>query len=248
LSFDVTNGSVVGSVNDTGLKVAFYEVADVISGTWTPGTLIKEVTLQPGGMPAADQVFRFDITGGDVFTLPQRNAGTTGYGIEISTPNSLASDGNPGLLWFTDVTATMTDYYADGRYYTESGNASTSYRDVGISLVASTEVACDPGDVNCDLDVNEIDLGIIAAHFRQNGAREDGDLTGNGFIDFDDFDQWKKNFAGAGSGAELLAGVPEPASAWLAACGAAGLLSVAGRRRRTSRTSSHFPTNCPDND
>jgi hypothetical protein len=233
ISFDVTGGSTPGA-NDTGLKLAFFEVADILASAWTPGTLIKEVTIQPGVLMANSEILRLSLTGGDVFTLPQRNAGTTGYGVEVSTPNALSSDGNPGVLWFTNQDATpgpLTDFYLDGRYYTEGG-ASTSNRDVGLSLIASSEVACDPGDVNCDTDVNEIDLGIIAAHFRQNGAREDGDLTGNGFIDFDDFDQWKKNFAGAGSGAASFAGVPEPASALLLLCGAAGLLLSAGRRPR----------------
>ena len=155
--------------------------------------------------------------------------------MEVSTPNALASDGNPGVLWFANMDATPgpeTNFYADGRYYTETGAASNAYRDVGLSLLASSEVACDPGDVNCDTVVDEVDLGIIAAHFRQNGGRELGDLSGNGFIDFDDFDQWKDNFAGAGGGAGSLVGVPEPASVMLLGCGVAGLLSVAGRRRR----------------
>ena len=236
LSFDVTGGSIVGSVNDTGLKLAFFEVDDVLSNNWTAGTLIKEITLQPGNMPVSDQVFRFDLTAGDVFTLPQRDAGTTGYGLEISTPNALSSDGNPGTLWFTAPATPSVDYYAGGRYYTETA-ASSAFRDVGLSLVASTEVACDPGDVNCDTVVDEDDLAVIAAHFRQSGAREDGDLSGNGFIDFDDFDQWKKNFPGAfpGSAAGLFGTVPEPASGLLVGCGLAGVWSMARRRPRVNR-------------
>jgi hypothetical protein len=189
-------------------------------------------------MPPADQVFRLDLTGGDVFALPQRDAGTTGYGLEISTPNSEASDGNPGLIWFTDVTATQTDFYVDGRYYTELGNASTAYRDIGISLVASDEMPCEPGDVNCVDGVDLDDLAIIAANFRTNGGRELGDLTGNGFIDFDDFDEWKQNYPDAGSASAAIAAifagvnVPEPASATLLACGLVGLASGGARRRR----------------
>lgn len=211
LSFDVTGGSTVGGAGDTGLKLAFYEVDDVLSGNWTPGTLIREVTLQPSTMPGSSQILRFDLTGGDVFSLPQRDAGTTGYGLEISTPNAFTSDGNPGVLFFTNQSD--TDFYPDGRYYVEGG-ASNSFRDVGLSLVASTEIACAPGDVNCDMVVNATDLGIIAANFRKAGGRELGDLTGNGFIDFDDFGQWKSYYTGPGLGAEhfTFLAVPEPSS------------------------------------
>jgi hypothetical protein len=138
LSFDVTGGSTVGSVNDTGLRVAFYEVDDVLASTWTPGALIKEVIVQPGTMPGSNQVFRINLTDGDVFSLLQRNAGTTGYGVEISTPNSLAADGNPGAMHFSNV-STPVDFYADGRYYTETGTASNSYRDMGLSLLSVPE-------------------------------------------------------------------------------------------------------------
>lgn len=231
LSFDVTGGSTPG-VNDTGLKFAFFEVDDV-NGAWLPGTLIKEITLQPGTVPGADQVFRLDLTGGDVFELLQRNAGTQGYGIEISTPNSLASDGNPGLLYFSNVTTPANfDFYADGRYYTETGST-TSHRDIGLSLVASTEIACDPGDVNCDMTVDAVDLGIIADHFRTNGGRELGDLSGNGFIDFDDFGLWKTNYTGPalGAGSYSFLSVPEPSSMVLLLVGAIGVLPrILGRR------------------
>ncbi len=235
-SFDVTGGSTVGSAADTGLKLAFYEVDDVLSANWTPGALIREVTILPGTMPASVQMLSISLTGGDVFTLPQRNAGTAGYGVQISTPNALASDGNPGVLWFTNV-STPVDYFADGRYYVEAG-ASNSFRDVGLSLIASAEVACDPGDVNCTGGVTLDDLAIVGAHFRQSGGRELGDLTGNGFIDFDDFQQWKQNFPGAfpgsGSLADFFGSVPEPTSAVLCFSGVIGLTSMARRRARTN--------------
>jgi hypothetical protein len=171
-------------------------------------------------------VLRFDLTGGDVFALPQRNAGTTGYGIEISTPFSNDTDGNPGTLYYTNP----QDVYLDGRQYSETGAANA--RDVGLSLVASTEVACDPGDVNCMGGVTIEDLQIIAAHFRQSVGRELGDLSGNGIVDFDDFDQWKRNYTGPGLAASEFAflSVPEPASALLLIF---GLSIIALRRNQT---------------
>lgn len=243
LSFDVTGGSTVDSAADTGLRLAFYEVDDVLSSGWMPGALIREVVLQPGNMPAANEVFRFDLTGGDVFTLPQRNSGTAGYGLEISTPNALASDGNPGTIKFTndgvnpDPDSNPSGYYAGGRYYTESGTGSTSYRDVGLSLVASTEIPADPGDVNRDMMVDGVDLGIIAANFRMSGGHDEGDLTGNGFIDFDDFGEWKTHYTGPplGASAFTFLTVPEPASLLLliAACAVLPFRTLRGPTART---------------
>ncbi len=50
--------------------------------------------------------------------------------------------------------------------------------------------------MNCTGGVTIEDLQIIAANFRKAGAREMGDLTGNGFVDFDDFGQWKQFYTG----------------------------------------------------
>lgn len=235
-SFDVTGGSTVGSTADTGIRVAFYEVDDVTASSWAPGALVKEIVLQPGNMPGSNEVFRLDLTGGDVFSLPQRNAGNTGYGVEFSTPNQNTSDGNPGTLWFTDVS--MTDFYADGRYH-PFNSTSSSTRDIGLSLVESLAPTCDPGDVDCDMDVDDVDLGIIAANFRTNAARELGDLTGNGFVDFDDFGEWKTNYTGPplGASAFTFLAVPEPASSLLLFV-AIAVLPVRRRRTPAPRTCS----------
>jgi hypothetical protein len=236
LTFDVTGGSTVGGAGDTGLKLAFFEMNDVL-GAWTPGTPVKEITIQPGVLPATNEILRITLSGGDVFSLPQRNSGALGYGREISTPNALSSDGNPGLLWFTNQDgdpSPVMDYYAGGRYYTETG-PSSAYRDVGLSLIASSEVACDPGDVNCVGGVTIDDLQIIAANFRTSGGREMGDLTGNGFIDFDDFGQWKDNYTGPGLAASEFSflSVPEPTSALLILNGVLAF-ACCSRRRRNS--------------
>jgi hypothetical protein len=229
LSQDINVAQIIFGVDienpTAGLQLKFYEVADV-SAAWNPGSLVKELTFPT--LVDSTNWLGINFTGGDVFSLPARATGTTGYGIEYADNTEIVGT----TLGQLRMTNDGMSHYAGGQYYSESAGFAT--RDTGLILVASTETPCDPGDVNCDTDVNEIDLGIIAAHFRQNGAREDGDLTGNGFIDFDDFDQWKKNFLGAGGGAGSIGGVPEPASALLVACGAAGLLSLTGQRRRSN--------------
>lgn len=79
---------------------------------------------------------------------------------------------------------------------------------------------CDDGDANCDGSIDvELDLAAIAAHFRQDVVlRSDGDLTSDGFVDFDDFDQWKRNYPGPLTGLDLsfLKAVPEPSTLLIA--------------------------------
>jgi hypothetical protein len=79
-----------------------------------------------------------------------------------------------------------------------------------------------PGDVDKDDDVDLNDFNAIRDHFQQSVTmREQGDLNGDGMVDFLDFRQWKTHFPtpnGAASGA-----VPEPSSVGLALLAAAGL-------------------------
>jgi hypothetical protein len=220
-------GGTPGGAGDTGLRIAIYQLDNTLAA-WSPGPLVSEFTVQPGGLVGSSQVLRFDLTGGNVFELPARFAGSTGYGIEISTPFSNTSDGNPGVLVYTTASA-----YADGGQYSESG--AFNARDVGLSLVASTETACAPGDVNCVGGVTIEDLQIIAANFRKPGGRELGDLTGNGIIDFDDFGQWKDNYTGPGLAASEFSflSVPEPTATLLVLNGVLAF-ACCSRRRRNS--------------
>ncbi|MEN1678778.1 MAG: hypothetical protein AAGJ46_04255 [Planctomycetota bacterium] len=81
-----------------------------------------------------------------------------------------------------------------------------------------------PGDVDGDGAVTLADLTTLRDNLFEPGARADGDLTGDGLIDFEDYLQWKSNYATA-----TAASAPEPASALsVAAVG----LGFAGRTRR----------------
>jgi hypothetical protein len=136
ISFDVTGGNVPDSTNDTGIAVRIFEVDDVNASTWIAGNLVKELIF-PDTLPGSTEGLRFTLTDADVFTLPARFSGTTGYGLEISTPNSLSTDGNPGVWYFTNDAA-ITDPYPDGSFYRDgtgaAGNREASRRDLGLAM------------------------------------------------------------------------------------------------------------------
>jgi hypothetical protein len=216
-----------------GLELRVYEVADTNAEPWAPGNLIYDrvISFASDSMPTGTGT-QILLTGGDTFILPGV-AAPAGYAIEVSNNDDTTNLGpfrhsNDG-----------TDNYAGGKYYSEGGGSpGGGLRDLGISLEGVLTTPLTPGDVNGDMMVDiEIDLAAIAANFRTAGNRSLGDLTGNGFIDFDDFDQWKQNFDGAfPEGFSLdFANVPEPGSALLALVAMLGLAPVAGCRPRAAR-------------
>ncbi len=83
------------------------------------------------------------------------------------------------------------------------------------------------GDVNLDDLVDLADFEIIRDAFYQPvSTRMEGDLTADGFVDFDDFDQWKAAAGALGEGVF----VPEPGSLSLALM-AVLVCFLAGRSR-----------------
>lgn len=89
-----------------------------------------------------------------------------------------------------------------------------------------------PGDVNLDTFVTLADLTIIRQNFRTAvTSRTLGDVTNDGFVNFDDFRQWKDNYVPAGVGANVS--VPEPSAAAIVA-GAACAIGWLRRRRNRS--------------
>jgi hypothetical protein len=87
-----------------------------------------------------------------------------------------------------------------------------------------------PGDVDNDGDVDMIDFNAIRDNFQQSAAsRAEGDLTGDSFVDFRDFRQWKANhpFTPPPAGA-----VPEPAAALLGVMAVCGFLGAGRTMRR----------------
>jgi hypothetical protein len=192
-----------------GMIIEFYQVDDVNAAMWTPGALVHTISI-PDLTVNTSQRLGITLTDADVFELPARFAGTTGYGIELSNFNVTDTIGT----WFH--TNDSIDHYPDGVFYIETGGLSGSdpLRDVGVALLAANAPPATPGDVDGDTDVDLEDLNIIAANFRQAVAtRTMGDLTGDRFVDVLDFRNWKSNYPGAfpGSGANWPH-VPEPAT------------------------------------
>ena len=212
-----------------GLQVRIFEVEDVLAAPWAAGNLVKQLTVAavPADLSTTSTMrLGITLTGADIFTLPQRNTGNMGYGIEYSNNDGV---GLFGLLRHTSVAATSEDYYLTGRYLTETGGGNVN-RDTGLALAGTISNPGIPGDVDGDGVVDLFDFDPIRDNFRKPVAgRTQGDLTRDGVVNFSDFHEWKGAFLGmggslAGVDLGLLTNVPEPASlalallAWLAGC------------------------------
>jgi len=214
-----------------GLIVDIYEVDDVLAPTWTPGSLVHTINIGTTQLIGSSDRLGITLTDSDIFSLPARFAGTTGYGLELSNFDAVT---NIGALRHTN---TDVDEYADGIFYTESGDPSggeSAIRDIGLSILDANSMPSTPGDVDGDGDVDFLetnndmlsDLDIIAANFRQGPAmRTTGDLTGDGQVDLFDFREWKANFT-SGSLDSSSGQVPEPTTlvSALLIAGAYGML------------------------
>ncbi len=222
--------SLVGGQQSAGLQLRIYEVDDVLS-SWNPGNLVHESIFETTVVDSTNWL-QISFTDGSIFSLPARNAGSTGYGIEFSENSGVLGNSVGELRYNTDT----TDYYADGRYLFADGGA-PAVRDIGLIIVGTDELPPLLGDVDGFNGVDLVDLQIIADNFRQTVTmRSEGDLTNDFFVDFRDFDQWKRNYTGPTAGVDfgfLTATVPEPGSALLALLGFAAA-SVAVRRRSQS--------------
>jgi hypothetical protein len=220
---------------DAGVNIAFYEVEDVNADAWAPvGNPLKRLTIPVGfDIPISTATNRmlFTLTGSDSFTLPAILTETGGYGIELSTGDGVT---NMGPLRHSNTdggAAENADDYLFGKFYTESGGQSgPGGRDLGLALIATDIAPPGPGDVDENFVVDLADLEIIRMHRREAVAgRPDGDLTGDGFVDVDDFREWKDNYTPpAGTAANIA--IPEPASAGLAMSVLLLALTAAARR------------------
>lgn len=209
-----TDGTANSGAGVGGLVVNLYQVDDVNATTWTAALGVSSPTPfqtwtipQTTSIPATVDRLGLTFTGADVINLPVRNSGTTGYGIEVSSVDMVTVMGG----W--RVTAPGIDDYVDGVFYREDGTISRPERDAGLSLIAEGALSAVPGDVNNDREVNLDDFTIISNNFHNLvGSRLDGDITGDGIVDFNDFRAWKSNVPPL----TAVTTVPEPSS-WILA-------------------------------
>lgn len=144
LSQSVTVSEITVSLalggTDGGLTLSFYEVDDVNAATWTAGNLMKTLTLGTNvDLLISTNRLGLSLTGSDIFSLPQRDSGTLGYGIEISNADGVSTIGN------VRHSNNGTDNFLGGRFYTETGAQSGSgNRDIGLALVGAAVVP-EPG-------------------------------------------------------------------------------------------------------
>jgi hypothetical protein len=227
--------SMDSSGADGGLVLDFYEVADVNATTWMPlGEAIETISLPlTTDLPDTTSRIGFTLTESSLFTLPARNTGTEGYGIEIS---NLDATTNIGLIRHTN---SGTDEFLTGRYYTETGGQSgTGNRDFGVWLLPSSTPPPLLGDTDGDGMVELVDdLNPIRMNYLQVVTmRAQGDLNGDDFVTFADFREWKTGFLmGGGSLADAdlnFLSVPEPSVFGLAFIGLAGTARLRFRQRK----------------
>ncbi|TWT36981.1 hypothetical protein KOR34_19270 [Posidoniimonas corsicana] len=143
---------------------------------------------------------------------------------DLSLETFLNAD-TDGLVTFLFMDSSQTG--AEYRIDSKEGNMEDGHGPTTLNF----ELNCDPGDVDCMGGVTLDDLAIIAANFRTSNFREFGDLTGDGFVDFDDFGEWKDNYTGSLEGVDLSflsSPAPEPSASMLVAT---LLVSCIGRRR-----------------
>jgi hypothetical protein len=137
-TFDVKKIVVSLDINNaaTGLLLKFYEVDDVNVTPIVLGTLVQTLTVPAGTYGNSSQRMGFTLTDADVFSLPQRDAGTTGYALGISQIDTAGV--NAGVWHFAN---TGVDNYTDGKFYIESGAQSSATRDAGVAISSVPEPA-----------------------------------------------------------------------------------------------------------
>jgi hypothetical protein len=160
------------------------------------------------------------------YSLPFDPAAANWNHLTVTGTGSLAPAGTPASVTIgagaaSPLTGNIT---GAGLIVTYTGQGTHNFDNFQIAATAR------PGDVNLDTFVTLADLTIIRQNFRTAvTSRTLGDVTNDGFVNFDDFRQWKANYVPAVGEASI--GIPEPSALVLTAPALWVISQV--RRRKT---------------
>lgn len=121
--------------NYTGeeFTIKIFEVSDVEAGSWSAGTQIGSTITTPlGSAFTGTSNLEITLSALEQFTLPQRNSGSLGYGMELE---SVGSD--DAGVWAHAHDG--TDYANPARHYQENGSGQNLNRDMGLAFTAVSE-------------------------------------------------------------------------------------------------------------
>lgn len=199
-------------------------VSEVNGTTLIPKNTVTGIPTVTGGI--GNEWYTWTFTGAD--SIPLSPSKQYAFDLFSST----------GWLGFD---ADSSDSYAGGTAF-NSASPNRSFADLTTGNLANHlydrtfhvaigDHVFKPGDVDDDGDVDAADFGIIRDHFKQTvGARNLGDLDGDGVVSFRDYLDWR-SYVPAGSAAlGLSLAAPEPATSGLFVV-ALGALAVFRRRR-----------------
>lgn len=203
-------------------------VADEYSVVYDSGTITSSGT--------AGEVVSFPFPNGPTDVLAGDIFAHYGRGIPFSDAGGLNADNAIPIFYPVPAASIPAPGSADRLTISTTAGASTLgpfplgfdgalVRDyaMAVNLITGDLV---PGDVDGNLVVNIEDFSIIRDNFLTGKSLEEGDLTFDGAVDFEDFVAWKTAFGGGGPNS-----VPEPSSAALVVV-SAGLLLWRVRRPR----------------
>jgi hypothetical protein len=166
-------------------------------GSWYSSKTILNVPTTPFGL-FANYELHFDpaASGWDNLTVTGTGSDTTAAVIGGTAASDLV-----GNITGAGLVVTY------GPPYAPSFNLGGTHDFDDFQIVPSAQ----PGDVDLDTDVDLVDLLLIRTNFREAVAgRTFGDLTNDGFVDFDDYRIWKDNYPVPLSDGTSSVVVPEP--------------------------------------
>jgi hypothetical protein len=176
--------------------------------------------------------------GGYTLTPGGGGAPIVKYGSTLGNPTTHVEDPGTDLdntldgtyLKFTGLTSDSFTLTANAALTMPAGRTDGFRAPINAIQIVSFVA---PGDVNRDGQVNLADFHIIRGNlFKTGQSRAQGDLVGNGIVDFADYREWKNNAApGVAAGVSLT---PEPCTAMMLAVFGALAALFSGRGQRNA--------------